>query len=93
MAAFARIYSADKNVAIFLGRPPRMSKKFCHFQTPMSDESDGNTALQPMHGWSPDAELCLRAETKWSALCAFYKEDILELFSSKERSSFHDKIR
>src|SRR6478736_6604121 len=31
-AAFACSYSADKNVSIFLGRPPRISRKFCHFR-------------------------------------------------------------
>ncbi|KAH7029784.1 uncharacterized protein B0I36DRAFT_205915, partial [Microdochium trichocladiopsis] len=33
--AFAYSYSADKNVAIFLGRPPRISRRFCYFQSPL----------------------------------------------------------
>ncbi|KAM0255610.1 hypothetical protein ACHAQJ_005615 [Trichoderma viride] len=33
-SCFARIYSADKSLAIFLGRPPRIMKEFCHFQVP-----------------------------------------------------------
>ncbi|KAH8647382.1 hypothetical protein BX600DRAFT_443585 [Xylariales sp. PMI_506] len=33
-ACFARVYAADKNVAIFLGRPPRVAKEYCYFQIP-----------------------------------------------------------
>jgi hypothetical protein len=33
-AAFSRIYAADKNLAIFLGRPPRIIKAYCNFQLP-----------------------------------------------------------
>ncbi|KAF6799388.1 hypothetical protein CMUS01_15663 [Colletotrichum musicola] len=32
--AFARIYLADKNLALFLGWLLRMSKRFCHFHVP-----------------------------------------------------------
>ncbi|KAL2703509.1 hypothetical protein AAEP93_004580 [Penicillium crustosum] len=33
-ACFARIYAADKSLAIFLGRPPRIVKEYCFFQLP-----------------------------------------------------------
>lgn len=33
-SCFARIYAADKSLAIFLGRPPRIMKEFCYFQVP-----------------------------------------------------------
>ncbi|RFU75129.1 fungal specific transcription factor domain-containing [Trichoderma arundinaceum] len=33
-SCFARIYTADKSLAIFLGRPPRIMKEFCYFQLP-----------------------------------------------------------
>lgn len=33
-ACFARIYAADKSLAIFLGRPPRIVKEYCHLQLP-----------------------------------------------------------
>lgn len=33
-SCFARIYAADKSLAIFLGRPPRIMKEFCYFQLP-----------------------------------------------------------
>lgn len=33
-ACFARIYAADKSLAIFLGRPPRIVREYCFFQLP-----------------------------------------------------------
>ena len=84
--AFARAYSADKNLAIFLGRPPRIHSKFCHFQLP-SDSLDtfqistSHTSptkhYQP--GWDANTKFDYIAETRWSALCASLKEEILEL--------------
>ncbi|KAF7714941.1 Fungal Zn(2)-Cys(6) binuclear cluster domain-containing protein [Penicillium ucsense] len=80
--AFARIYSADKNIAIFLGRPPRMTKRFCYFQIP----SDG-VILRSSGGsftWNLAAETGYRADTCWSALCASLKEEIWELLQDKQ---------
>ncbi|RKK91727.1 hypothetical protein BFJ68_g16112 [Fusarium oxysporum] len=36
-AAFARIYSADKMLAVFLGRPPRIAREYCAFSIPAND--------------------------------------------------------
>ncbi|KAJ5132889.1 hypothetical protein N7448_007047 [Penicillium atrosanguineum] len=78
--AFARIYSADKNIAIFLGRPPRMNRRFCHFQIP----SDHPTPRQGNpNEWDPDSKPGYRADTRWSALCAFLKEEVWELLQDK----------
>lgn len=38
-ATFARIYSDDKRLAIFLGRPPRIIKTYCDFQLPSNAPS------------------------------------------------------
>ncbi|KAJ6081914.1 hypothetical protein N7499_006788 [Penicillium canescens] len=75
--AFARIYSADKNIAIFLGRPPRMNKRFCHFQIPSCRNAQNSLE------WSVDAEAGYGADTRWSALCASLKEEIWELLQDK----------
>ncbi|KAJ5582467.1 hypothetical protein N7535_001087 [Penicillium sp. DV-2018c] len=80
--AFARIYSADKNIAIFLGRPPRMNKRFCHFQIPSC-----HNAQQGSTAWTSDAEAGYRADTRWSALCASLKEEIWELLQDKQDPS------
>ncbi|KAJ5174388.1 uncharacterized protein N7482_000265 [Penicillium canariense] len=80
--AFARIYSADKNIAIFLGRPPRMNKRFCHFQIPACGTRFPSRGRH--HTWSPDARAGYRADTCWSALCASLKEEVWELLQDAQ---------
>lgn len=63
-AAFARAYSADKNVSIFLGRPPRILKKYSRM--------DLIGRLDPY-----EADYVI--DTRWSALCAVLKEEVLDL--------------
>lgn len=90
-SAFARIYSADKNIAIFLGRPPRMNKRFCHFQIPSCQIES------PLHGgandWDPETKPGYRADTRWSAICAFLKEEVWELLQDKQDASCAEKAR
>lgn len=94
---FARTYSADKNVSIFLGRPLRMSKRFCYFQIPRCPPEDEDpSSMNHQSGiddWKPDAYLNYRAETRWSALCASIKEEILELLFDRNRSSCVERAR
>lgn len=87
--AFGRVYSADKNISLFLGRPLRLSKRFCHFQVPDSRlpidcDSSSTTQLEPLESsqWAPNSKMNYRAETAWTALCASVKEDIMELLFS-----------
>ncbi|RTE81715.1 hypothetical protein BHE90_003743 [Fusarium euwallaceae] len=95
-AAFARIYSADKNGSLFLGRPPRLSKRFSCFQLPDSRlPLDCTVAtLEPIgtREWDPDSVMNYRAETRWSALCAFVKEEVMELMFDSSRSDCRQKI-
>lgn len=98
-SAFSRIYSADKNIAIFLGRPPRMNRRFCHFQIPSSQiKSPGSqtTIDSPMtdrNAWDPHSIIGYRADTRWSALCAFLKEEIWELLQDKQDLECAKKAR
>lgn len=96
--AFARIYSADKNVSLFLGRPLRMSKRFCHFQTPSSysvnpPDPTNNTGKAPCCEWDPDTKISYSAETRWSALCAYVKEDIMELVFDRDRGDYTQQVK
>ncbi|RAK98555.1 fungal specific transcription factor domain-containing protein [Aspergillus ibericus CBS 121593] len=86
--AFARIYSTDKNLASFLGRPPRMTKRFSTLQIPSSfpDPQGDSTA------WDPNAKASYRAETRWSALCASLKEEISELARDKSNEIPAERI-
>lgn len=94
-AAFARVYSADKNFAIFLGRPPRMSKKFCDLQLPLSRNGLTEDWSTPSEANAPQewAEICYRADTRWSALCASLKDEILEMPFDQGRGDCHDRAR
>ncbi|KAL4899919.1 hypothetical protein BDW74DRAFT_188810 [Aspergillus multicolor] len=88
-AVFARAYSGDKNVAIFVGRPPRMNKHFCHFQVPscspssdvwlLSDYRLGQGSGSHVCDWDPDTKASFMAESRWTALCATLKENLLYL--------------
>lgn len=96
--AFARTYSADKNVSMFLGRPPRICKKFCHFKLPRCPPGDDDNASPSdshlaRHEWRPDVSMSYRAETRWSALCASIKEEILELLFDRNGSSTPERVR
>ncbi|KAL4812584.1 hypothetical protein BDW67DRAFT_193577 [Aspergillus spinulosporus] len=91
-AVFARVYSGDKNVAIFLGRPPRMDKRFCHFQVPSSTTAEDIWLLssaspgdvEDIAEWRPDTRASFMAESRWTAMCAYLKEDILCLQREKK---------
>ncbi|CAH0005094.1 unnamed protein product [Clonostachys byssicola] len=82
-STFAVSYSADKNVSIFLGRPPRINQKFCQFSRTGPDSYFS-------HEWPPDAKFDSKAESRWAAICAVLKEDILDISGEKNQE---DKIR
>lgn len=64
--AYSRTYSADKNCSIFLGRPPRMLKRYC----PTADLAEV---------WEPNERFSYRADTRVHGICASLKEDVLDL--------------
>jgi hypothetical protein len=64
--ALSRAYSADKNVSIFLGRPPRIQLKYC-------------LTLPRQFTWTSGEDFSYEIETQWSAVCAILKEEILDL--------------
>ncbi|KAL2272105.1 hypothetical protein FJTKL_08322 [Diaporthe vaccinii] len=47
--------------------------------------------LQP-HEWHPDSAIDYRSETRWSALCASIKEDIMELLFDRGRTHRSSKV-
>lgn len=94
--SFARIYSDDKNVAVFFGRPPRLSRTFCYFQLPqrplLSEEGfDGCNSQDALNGsgqysnaFSSRETITLATSIRWAALCALQKEKALELIHSTD---------
>lgn len=90
----ARLYSADKNYAVILGRPPRMSKRFCHLHLPLGISCRSES--MPSHNSTDIIEwkdICYRSESRWSALCAELKEEILEMFSCQDRNDTEIRTR
>lgn len=55
-AALSRIYTGDKSLAIFLGRPPRIVKTYCFLQLPRHHPGI----------WSKDGASSAEAETETS---------------------------
>ncbi|KAI1848662.1 hypothetical protein JX265_011487 [Neoarthrinium moseri] len=82
-SAFALAYAADKNVSIFLGRPPRISKKFCRLKL----LPDPNASEAPW--WNQDKTFDFMLDIQWTALCASLKEDVLALFEADESGVRH----
>lgn len=89
-AAFARAYSADKNLSIFLGRPPRIHRKYCRFNLPGYIAENAQERRPSVVGqriqWTGNEGFDYMMDTKWSALCALLKEDILDLFHKETQS-------
>lgn len=87
---FALTYSADKNVSIFLGRPPRIHLKYCKLILP---RSDGQIVEPWMTTWPQDMPFDYVADIRWGALCGILKEDIMELSSMDGVDDNHPKVR
>lgn len=87
---FALTYSADKNVSLFLGRPPRIHLKYCKLILP---RSDGRVVEPWRTTWPQDMPFDYVADIRWGALCGILKEDIMELFGLEGLSDDHPKVR
>lgn len=95
-ASFARTFSYDKNVAVFLGRPPRLHRKYCNIQSAIADvqswQTNGSSApsLLDFEEWSYSGNFDRTTDTRWSFLCSLCKGDILEL---RREDSQEERIR
>lgn len=95
--AFARAYSADKNLALFFGRPLRMSKRFYHLHLPdtrpfnLSEMPSTDDALGPRE-WHTDSAVGYWSETRWSAICASINEETMELLFDRSRGNCSSKV-
>lgn len=95
-AVFAFTYSADKNVSIFLGRPPRMQRKYCDFDflqySGDQDDFESHQAVEYL-GWSVESPFSYMVEAWWSVICALQKEEILHVFREKDAAEKSHKAR
>lgn len=81
--ALARMYSAEINVSMFLGRPPRLRRQ--DIRTLLLQDCAGLS--EPVNGAdrdggapAPQHQLQFGADTRWSAKYATIKEDILAMY-------------
>jgi hypothetical protein len=98
-ACFARIYAGDKELAIFLGRPPRIIGEYCIFQVPEWsklpwDYYATNSSRECLHSSTNDADnltavaaINYTADTRRSAQFARLKEEIMQLLRNRQRAS------
>ena len=85
---FDQIYGHDKNISTFLGRPPRLSHRYCVTQLPLdlSDEelclqgAELQTAISRLNdGWNSDNRFRRSTWRRVWAQHARIREDILEI--------------
>lgn len=106
-SCFARVYAADKSLAVFLGRPPRVIKEFCYFQVPLKmastwNDTDDTIKRDRNSPWSiqgssrePNDEQALNytSDTVCAAVFAFLKEEVLQLFRKRHAFRETDTIK
>ena len=101
--AFAAAYVADKAISTFLGRPPRISKKFsaCELPLDLSDEvlwSDGQqlqTAAERLdsRGWNVDGIVQQSTLTRVRMLIAAMRDEVLELSLCTSVKDIGEQVR
>ncbi|WEW61339.1 hypothetical protein PRK78_006829 [Emydomyces testavorans] len=92
---FASAYRSDKSLASFLGRPPRIPKRYCTIAMPLDlndddlmkreAELDSILASLDSNGWSIDKSLKPAAWIRLRFQLSTFKEDILELSLGPEQ--------
>ncbi|KFY85283.1 hypothetical protein V500_08541 [Pseudogymnoascus sp. VKM F-4518 (FW-2643)] len=99
---FARIYGADISFATFLGRPPRISKRFCCIHVPLDLEEEvyeyerekltNEMQSVDQNGWNTKGEIRKHAGRRWSMILAIIREDILEVLLGRHPTNVPDTI-
>ncbi|KAJ5139061.1 uncharacterized protein N7515_003909 [Penicillium bovifimosum] len=94
-------YSMDKELATFLGRPPRICRRYCNFHIPLdigwedllADASTRDAVVQRLdaNGWDSRGG-SEGAKPRVSMLSNIYREMILELSFSREMDNLMHKI-
>ncbi|CAK7207447.1 hypothetical protein SEUCBS139899_010257 [Sporothrix eucalyptigena] len=86
---FALLYSSDINFSVFLGRPPRISRRHCVIHMPLdvtpaayglSGDTLHEQELQHLdsHGWNTLGQIRTHAVIRWSMITSQIREEALE---------------
>ena len=99
---FISVYSHDKGIATFLGRPPRLSHRYCKMEIPLdlSDEQlflegselEAVLATLDSNGWSTTGNL---SRTTWLRVYVQHcriREDILEISLGSDDEDISQKV-
>ncbi|KAL3256614.1 hypothetical protein ABHI18_007448 [Aspergillus niger] len=99
---FARIYGSDISFAVFLGRPPRVSKRFCYTSMPLDIEEDtyslvGEDLDQELahldrNGWNTLGQIRKSAVIRWSMITSMIREDALETLLGRNLTNVPQRI-
>jgi hypothetical protein len=102
----AGIYRADKSLAIFLNRPPRIPRHYCDLRFPLdiSDEDylcegtelQGVLSRLDANGWNTDGQRRQTTSIRIRYQFSIHREEILELisrpFSEEVRTGLYDVL-
>lgn len=101
--AFAAAYVADKAISTFLGRPPRISKKFsvCELPLNLSDDDLWSDSQQLQRaaegldgrGWSLDKSLHQSTLARVRTLTAAIRDEVLEISLCASRNDIGEQVR
>lgn len=86
-----RAYSADKNVSIFLGRPPRILRKSCHPNNIVCLAARVPTATTDIFGLTKGFSYV--TDSRWFLICAVLKERILSLLDEDDAEAKSSEAR
>ncbi|KAL4974591.1 putative Zn(II)2Cys6 transcription factor [Aspergillus desertorum] len=96
-------YYMDKELATFLGRPPRICRQYCDFQTPLdlswedlvADASIQEAAVRQLdsNGWNMQGDLDKGARPRVTLLTSIIREMILELSLSPHVDNLEDIVK
>lgn len=99
---FARIYGSDISFAVFLGRPPRVSKRFCYTSMPLDIEEniyslvgeslDQELAHLDRNGWNTLGQIRKSAVIRWSMITSMIREDALETLLGRNLTNVPQRI-
>ncbi|RHZ61038.1 hypothetical protein CDV55_106320 [Aspergillus turcosus] len=97
---FAAVYQLDKNIATFLGRPPRISWRHSDCRLPLDISDDALTGSIELaqrsvtaEGWSCHAVYQRSAWIRLRFLISTFREEILELSLTKSSENRDEQLR
>jgi hypothetical protein len=100
---FSRLYSSDMSFSVFLGRPPRISKRLCSIQMPLDvDECNIDLCAATLeqqlakldeNGWNTEGKIRDNAVLRWAVTTATIREEIMEVLLGPEVTNKEQNLR